>query len=161
MNFFLSKTYFLLIFPCFLLACTHSTTGYINPNKLVEDYHGAANKRQTFLNQTKIWQANLDSLTTEISALPPAQAKQKEQEFLQYRQVIQQKAQVEEARVNKAILTEVNAYIKQYGKEKGYDFILGATESGNIVYAAEETDLTDEILAGLNQQYDQRKESGK
>jgi hypothetical protein len=50
--------------------------------------------------------------------------------------------------VNQEILAEINTYIKQYGKEKGYDFILGATDNGNIVYAAEGKDITDDVLAG-------------
>lgn len=138
------------------ISCRHNLSVYINQNKLGLSYHGAINKQQAFLTQAKTWQANLDSLSTEMAALPPAQAKAKQQQFLQYRQAIQQKAQAEEARVNQEILAEINAYIKQYGKEKGYDFILGATDNGNIVYAAEGKDITDEVLAGLNKQYDQQ-----
>ncbi len=130
-------------------------TVYVKPSTLFSGYHGATLKQQAFLTQAKTWQANLDSLTTEMAVLPPAQAKAKQQQFLQYRQAIQQKAQAEEARVNQEILAEINAYIKQYGKEKGYDFIFGATENGNIVYAAEGKDITDEVLTGLNKQYDQ------
>jgi len=151
---------FYLTLPVALLAILHSCSlisiAYINPGKLSTSYHGTTIRHQAFQAQTKTWQANLDSLTTEMAALPPAQAKAKEQQFLQYRQAIQQKAQAEEARVNQEILAEINTYIKQYGKEKGYDLILGATDNGNIVYAAEGKDITDDVLAGLNQQYDQQ-----
>ena len=75
---------------------------------------------------------------------------------MHYRQAIQEKAQSEEAHSNQVILGEINGYIKYYGKEKGYDFILGATDNGNIVYAAEGKDITEEVLAGLNKQYDQQ-----
>lgn len=139
-----------------LCACTAHHTSFINPNKLVDGFHGAHARKQAFLTQAKTWQANLDSLSAEMAALPPAQAKAKEQQFQQYRQAIQQKARAEEARVNQEILAEINAYIKQYGKEKGYDFILGATDNGNIVYAAEGKDITDDVLVGLNKQYDQQ-----
>lgn len=151
----LLKTLLIVFTSSWLIsACEQQATQYIDSNKLAINYHGTTAKHKAFLNQAKTWQANLDSLTTEMAALPPAQAKAKEQQFLQYRQAIQQKAQAEEARVNQEILTEINAYIKQYGKEKGYDFILGATENGNIVYAAEGKDITDDVLAGLNKQYD-------
>lgn len=146
---------------CFASACNYNKTYYVNPIRLIEGYHGAAIKRQTFLNQTKIWQANLDSLIIELSTLSPDKAEQKKQEFYQYRQIIQRKAQAEETRLNRETIDEINTYIKQYGKEYNYDFILGATEAGNIVYAAESTDLTEKILAGLNKQYDQRKQPSK
>ncbi|UOQ75196.1 OmpH family outer membrane protein [Hymenobacter cellulosilyticus] len=145
----------------FLSTACKSGTVYINSNKIIEQYHGATGKKQAFLNQAKIWQANLDSLTAEMQAVKGAQAAAKEQQLLQYREAIQQKAQAEEARVSQEILTEINAYIKQYGKEKGYDFILGATDNGNIVYAAEGKDITEEVLAGLNKQYDQQHTAGK
>lgn len=54
------------------------------------------------------------------------------------------------------MLEEVNTYIKQYGKEKGYDFTLGATDNGNIVHAAEGTDVTEAVLTALNKQYAER-----
>ena len=50
------------------------------------------------------------------------------------------------------MLEEVNAYLKQYGKAKGYTFLLGATDGGNIVYAAEGTDVSEDVLVGLNAQ---------
>lgn len=139
-----------------LSMCTQNNAKYINPSKLIEGYHGATAKQQAFMSQAKIWQTNLDSLKTEMATLPLAQAKAKEQQFVQYRQVIQQKARTEEDHVNQEILAEINSYIKKYGKEKGYDFILGATDSGNIVYAAEDKDITEEVLTGLNKQYDQQ-----
>ena len=127
---------FLVILLVFFSGCKSNTAGYINPGKLVEGYHGAAPRRQALMSQARVWQANLDSLSTELAALPPAQKAAREQEFLQYRETVQQKALAEEARVQQEILGEINVYIKQYGKEKGYEFIFGATDQGNIVYAA-------------------------
>lgn len=153
--------FILAIITVCLSGCNNCNVTYINPSKMVEGYHGATGKKQAFMKQTKNWQANLDSLMAEMQALKGVQAAAKEQQFLQYRDAIQQKAQTEEARVSQEILTEINAYIKQYGKEKGYDFILGATDNGNIVYAAEGKDITEEVLAGLNKQYDQQHAAGK
>ncbi|MBD2767443.1 hypothetical protein IC235_06010 [Hymenobacter sp. BT664] len=53
----------------------------------------------------------------------------------------------------------MNASLKQYGKAKGYTFILGATDAGNILYAAEGTELSDGVLNGLNEQYDRQHSS--
>lgn len=138
-----------------MYSCTNKAA-YINPIKLVDGYHGAAPRRQELAAKTRVWQANLDSLTREFEAQPPAQQAAKEQEFLRYRESVQQQAQREDARLQQEVLAEINAYIKQYGKDKGYNFIFGATNQGNIVYAAEGTDLTEQILVGLNKQYDQR-----
>ncbi|GGF27937.1 hypothetical protein GCM10011383_44550 [Hymenobacter cavernae] len=99
----------------------------------------------------------MDSLAAETKAITAELTKRaKEQQLQQYREAIQQKAVAEQQRLDKETLDEINAYLKQYGKEKGYDFILGATEQGNIVYAAEGKDITEEVLTGLNQQYDRQ-----
>lgn len=148
-----------VVISSILYGCSSETIKYINPTKLMQGYQGATVKHEAFTAKTKAWQLNLDSLTTEISALPPTAIKArlaKEQQYLQYRETIQQQAAAEQRRLDKEVLDEVNAYIKQYGKEKGYDFILGATDSGNIVYAAEGTDVTEAILVELNKQYAER-----
>ena len=123
----------------------------------MKGYHGATAQHELFQAKAKIWQQRIDSLGTERQALDSellATREAKEQRLVRYRDAIQQQAQQENQRLTQAVLAEINAYIKQYGKDKGYTFILGATDSGNIVYAADGTDITDEVLKGLNSQYD-------
>ncbi|GAB3639154.1 OmpH family outer membrane protein [Hymenobacter arcticus] len=133
--------------------------GYVNPNKLLQGYHGATIQHELFQAKARDWQLRIDSLGTELQALrqaPAATRTAKEQQLLQYREAIQQRAQQENQRLTQAVLAEINAYLKQYGKQQGYTFILGATDTGNIVYAADEADITDEVLKGLNEQYDRQ-----
>lgn len=145
----------------FLIACNGSIANikYINSNKILQEYHGASIQHELFQAKTQDWQQRVDSLNTELQALskvPTATRAIKEKQILHYREAIQQQAQQENQRLTKAVLEEINAYLKQYGKERGYIFILGATESGNIVYAADGTDITEEVLKGLNAQYDRQ-----
>jgi outer membrane protein len=51
------------------------------------------------------------------------------------------------------VVTQVNAYLKKYGESKGYTVILAATEYGNLAYADDDLDITDEVLEGLNKEY--------
>ena len=140
-------------------SCTNKTINiaYVNPNKLLQGYHGAAAQHEVFAAKAKEWQQRVDSLSTDIKALntaPAAIRAGKQQQLLRYRDAVQQQAQQENERLTKSVLAEINTYLKQYGKEKGYTFILGATDSGNIVYAAEGTDISEDVLKGLNAQYD-------
>ena len=132
---------------------------YVNPNKLLQGYHSAQAQHELFQAKTRDWQLRIDSLGTELQALSQAPATTraaKEQQLVQYRSAIEQRAQQENQRLTQAVLAEINAYLQQYGKAHGYRFILGATASGNIVYAAEGTDITDDVLKGLNEQYDRQ-----
>ena len=133
------------------ISCSKISVCYVNPSKLLQGYHGATVQHELF--QAKVWQQRVDSLGIELQAITKAPATTraaKEQQLLRYRDAVQQQAQQENQRLTQAVLGEINTYIKQYGKKKGYTFILGATESGNIVYAAEGTDVTADVLQGLN-----------
>lgn len=158
MNFacnFLSLTVMVLLFS----NCDRNNTYFVKPSTLVQGYHGAITQHEAFKKKAQYWQQRIDSLNTELQVLsqsPISIRTAKEQQILQYRSAIQQQAQQENQRLTQQVLDEVNAYLKQYGKEKDYNFILGATESGNIVYAADGTDITDEVLKGLNAQYDRQ-----
>ncbi|MBO2009606.1 OmpH family outer membrane protein [Hymenobacter negativus] len=161
-----NKIYTYLVYMIFFLAIFATTSCncnfpmvYVNPNKILQGYHGSAIQHEILATKVKIMQQRVDSLDTELQALNTASAAtraRKEQQLLRYRDAVQQQAQQENQRVTQAVLNEINAYIKQYGKEKGYTFILGATDSGNIVYAAEGTDVSEEVLKELNAQYDRQ-----
>jgi outer membrane protein len=156
------RCFVFILFVLNILSCTnkhHPPLTYVNPNKLLQGYHGAVAQHELFQAKTRDWQLRIDSLGTELQALgqaPAATRAAKEQQLLRYREAIEQQAQRENQRLTQAVLAEINAYLKQYGKQQGYTFILGATESGNIVYAADEADITEAVLKGLNEQYDRQ-----
>ena len=132
---------------------------YVNPNKLLQGYHGAVTQHEIFQIKARDWQQRIDSLGTELQSLTKTSVafrNVKEQQLLHYREAVQQQAQRENQRMTQAVLSEINAYIKQYGKQHNYTFILGATDTGNIVYAAEGTDISEDVLKGLNEQYDRQ-----
>ncbi len=47
----------------------------------------------------------------------------------------------------------INAGIKEFGEQKEYDFIFGATGNGGLMYAKKGNDITDEVLRYLNKIY--------
>jgi outer membrane protein len=57
---------------------------------------------------------------------------------------------------NEKIWSQINQYVMDYGKARGYRFILGANGQGNIMYGDKETNLTQEITHYLNEKYEGR-----
>ena len=51
------------------------------------------------------------------------------------------------------IWKQINQYVADYGKENGYDYLLGATGQGNIMFAKEKEDITKEVLDYINKKY--------
>ena len=62
-------------------------------------------------------------------------------------------AQQEDSKTTGEVVSQMNAYLKTYGKSKGYKIIMAATEYGNIAYGEDGLDITEEVLKGLNDNY--------
>ena len=148
-----------------------SAVVYVDSNQLLENYEGMKVARQAFQQKASQWQANIDTLKVELDReISKYEAEKKsmsskerelnekligtkQQQFIDYQKGIQQKSQQEDYEMTQQVLTEVNAFIEDYGKKNGYDMILGANSSGNIVYAEDYLDITDELQEALNNSY--------
>jgi outer membrane protein len=144
---------------------------YVDSQRLVTGYKGAQAARQEFEAKSAVWKANLDSLRTEIEAkvtdyeskkaklstneqrLTEEVLLSKQKEYFNYEQAIQNKIKGEDQALTQKVFGQVNEYLNKYGKKKGYKIILAATQYGNIVYAEEGLDVTNEVMQGLNAEY--------
>jgi outer membrane protein len=155
----------------FLYLDTQNKYVYVDAQKLVNGYSGMKQARQEFEIKSNAWKSNLDTLRMEAEAkikeydskVRKISAKEKElleelieskqQQYMNYQQAIAEKIKQEDQQLTAQVLTKVNDFIKRYGKEKGYTIIMAATQYGNIVYAKDDADITDEVLVGLNAEY--------
>lgn len=53
------------------------------------------------------------------------------------------------------IWKQINHSIAAYGKEYGYDFILGASGDGNLMFAKESNNITEDVVRYMNAQYEE------
>ena len=54
----------------------------------------------------------------------------------------------------KVLSKEINDFVKEYAKEKGYNFVLGTSgEGGTVMYGEEKADITEDVLVQLNKAY--------
>jgi len=51
------------------------------------------------------------------------------------------------------LVKKVKSFVKEYGKDNGYTYILGANEAGSVLYGEEKKDITKEVLKVLNESY--------
>ena len=145
---------------------------YVDVNKLVEGYERTRVEREAFSKKTEVLKANVDSLVTgwqtELKNYEKERASMtkkeielkqellgnKQQQLNNYQQAIQKQIQEEDQKMTQTVVNDINDYVKEYGKSHGYPIIFGAGGNGNIMYAEKASDLTDEILEELNQQYE-------
>ncbi|TMM52151.1 OmpH family outer membrane protein [Maribacter algarum] len=155
----------------YFLLQSNSELVYVDVNKLLEGYNRTMAEREAFAKKTKVLKANVDSLVTnwqsELKAYEKERASMskkevelkqellnnKQQQLNNYQQAIQKQIQEEDQKMTQTVVNDINDYVKEYGKNHGYPIIFGAGGSGNIMYAEDASDLTSEVLIGLNAQY--------
>lgn len=178
MNFDLKKLPLYLAIAALLLslitlyfASSSSELVYVDVNKLMEGYKKTKTVKADFEKKATTMKGNVDSLVgnwqkelklyeKERSSMSAGELKLK-QELLQnkqqqlngYQEAIQKKIQEEDKKVTQTIINDINDYVKEYGKKHGYKIIFGASGGGNIMYATESSDLTADVLKGLNNEY--------
>ena len=77
----------------------------------------------------------------------------KQQQLVTYQKSIQEKAAQEDAKMTQDVINDVNAYLEEYGKNRSYKIIFAATNMGNILYANDGVNITEEAVEGLNKRY--------
>lgn len=175
----MKKTIPVLVFLALCLAAFSLYTSlksselvYVDVNKLLEGYKRTKVVRAVFEAKAKTLNANVDSLITgwqkELKDYEKNRSKyskrelklkqellgNKQQQINNYQQAIQKQVQEEDQKATQTVINDINDFVKEYGKKKGYKIIFGASGSGNIMYAEEEADLTEKVLEGLNAAFD-------
>src|SRR5690606_34436850 len=156
----------------FLFVNPSSKQVYVDVNKLIDGYKRTTVVRADFEKKAKSINANVDSLMTdwqnELKNYEKERSKMstkelelkqellgnKQQQINNYQQAIQKQIQEEDKKATQTIVNDINDYVKEYGKKHKYTIILGASGSGNIMYANEDADLTKVVLEGLNTEFE-------
>lgn len=159
----------------FLFNNQTNALAYVDTAKLMTDYKGMADVKKTIESKAKEWQATVDTLSLELQNDIKKYEKEsgqmterekkateellghKQQQFMQYKDASKNKVIEEEQKITNDALVKINSIINEFGKAKNYTIILGTT-TGNIVYANQTINITDEVLEVLNKQYEQNKQ---
>lgn len=150
---------------------TNSDLVYVDVNKLMEGYKRTAVEKSKFEAKANLLKSNVDSLLNEwqkelklyekdLSTMTSKEIELKQEllsnkqnQLNSYQQAIQRQIQEEEQKASQTLVNDINDFVKSYGKDNNYEIIFGASGSGNIMYANEANDITEEILKGMNEEF--------
>ena len=77
----------------------------------------------------------------------------KQQNLQKLQQEMTENAQREQMEINRKLYDAITNFLTEYNKEKGYQLILSTTLGGNVLFAQEGFDITNEVVSQLNEQY--------
>lgn len=77
----------------------------------------------------------------------------KEQELYQLQGNLQNKLAEEQQVAQRKVLNSIMEYLESIESEKKFQFVLGTTFGGNILYANKHLNISKEVIKGLNEKY--------
>ncbi len=150
---------------------TEMKTAYVDTAKLMEEYTEAKDVEAKFKAKSEAeakkfeveeanFKAEVANFQKNAQANGQAWAQQKNAELEQRQQRLQyaaqsvgQKLQMESAAEMDTLVKGVKAFLKEYGKEKGYDYLYGTGDAATVLYAKDQYDITKEVIKLLNDKY--------
>lgn len=82
-----------------------------------------------------------------------AELQQREQQLQYAQQGMLQQLQGESGVEMDSLVTKYKRIFKEFGKDKGYDYVFGTGEAATVLYAKESYDITKELIKLVNDKY--------
>ncbi len=154
-----------------LLKLESTKIAYVHSQELIYDYEGTKEAMAEFNKEKLKWQANIDTLNSsfgyavdnyknEFSNLSTKERDEiekklssQEYQLKGYREAIAKKVSEQDKILLEGVVNQINSFVESYGKENGYEIILGTNQTGNILYAEQTLDITKEIIEAMNKNY--------
>ncbi len=160
-------TFLLFVAYHFIFNKHTYSMAYVDSARLMMESNGMKKVKKEIEVKEKTWQSSLDTLAQEIqseikkyekerSSMNDREKKtteellgRKQEQFMQYKEASKNKLMGEEQKITNDELAKINTIITEYGKTHHYTIIFG-TNTGNIVYATDAINVTDQVLEQLN-----------
>jgi outer membrane protein len=144
---------------------------YVKSADLIYSYEGMKEAQQKQTAKTTELKSGLDSLqldfqkainqyNSEFQKLTKDEKLEREKllsiqenNIKKYSQSVDQKIKELDEQLTQGVLAQINSFVEDYAKKKGYDLVLGTTTSGNILFAKDYMDITQDVLTELNTNY--------
>ena len=110
-------------------------------------------KLRTFQNEVADFQRKLENngfLSRERAEQAQQKLAKKEQELQELEAKLTQDIMIENQKLNVQLADSLTTYLKEFNADGRYHVILSNTAKDNVLMAAEQYDITDEVVAGLN-----------
>lgn len=105
----------------------------------------------------KAFQAEAQAFQANAQKLSPQKQQEQYQVLGQKQQGLQQQFQYEQQQMQQmfnvemdSVISKVNTFVNDYGKNNGYAFILGKNEAGSVMYGKEASDISEAVTKALN-----------
>ncbi|WP_247232379.1 OmpH family outer membrane protein [Telluribacter sp. SYSU D00476] len=129
-------------------------------NKRFQLENDLTTRGRSLENEIAFFQQRAQTMTLDQARATEQQLMKKQQDLVQYRDRSAQQLAQQEADKNEMLYKQIQEYIKKYNDENQYEFVLGYSQGGGILYADTTLDVTQKMIAGLNKEYKDKASKG-
>jgi outer membrane protein len=113
-------------------------------------------KLLTFQNEVSEFQRKLENnafLSRERAEKEQQRLAKKEQELQALEAKLTEDILLENQNLNKQLVDSLNSFLKEFNADGRYHVILSNNANDNVLMAAEQYDITSEVIEGMNKRY--------
>ncbi|AHM58949.1 outer membrane chaperone skp (omph) [Flammeovirgaceae bacterium 311] len=117
-----------------------------------------------YTNRARGLESEIQTFQQTAQNMTMGQAKAREEELMrkqnnlmQYQQSLSQRLMQEQAKYQDSLYAEVRDYVKVYGEQNNLDVVLTYQKGSGVIYASDSLNITQDVIAGLNERYKQTK----
>ncbi len=118
--------------------------------KLQKEYENRATGLQK---EVSTFQRNAGQMTMNQARATEEDLRKKQQNLMQYQQNLSAQLMEEENKVNEELYQNVSQYLEDFGKDRDFKIVLTYTKGSGVLYADDSLDITQQVVAGLNETY--------
>lgn len=150
----LSKALFAVAVMGVLSSCSMKKSGYVDMFKLVQEFELQKEYSEEAKREIDREKSMIDSIIYTVQLRDPSSSENVKNELYA---ALYKKTEERNKEIEKMLWKRLNPYVADFGKEKGYSFIYGANGTGNVLYADESLNVTDELIKYVNKRYHDKK----
>ena len=162
----------ILLLVIFMSCQNQQKIGFVDNGKVVNEYQEKKDIEEKYTQKDLAFQKRTDSISKafqleaqefqlKLSSMPQSKQQEQYQILGQKQKMLQQQIQYEQQQMQQGYQTEIDSvivkikkFVKEYGKNNGYTFILGTSDNAaSVLYGTDENDLSQTIIDGLNSNY--------
>ncbi|GAB3177765.1 hypothetical protein GCM10027291_42150 [Telluribacter humicola] len=130
-------------------------------NKRFQLENDLTTRGRSLENEIAFFQQRAQTMTLDQARATEQQLMKKQQDLVQYRDRSAQQLAQQEADKNEMLYKQIQEYIKKYNDDNNYEYVLGYSQGGGILYADTTLNVTQKMIEGLNKEYSEiSKKSG-
>jgi outer membrane protein len=150
----LSKALFAVAVMGVLSSCSMKKSGYVDMFKLVQEFELQKEYSEEAKREIDREKSMIDSIIYTVQLRDPSSSESVKNELYA---ALYKKTEERNKEIEKMLWKRLNPYVADFGKEKGYSYIYGANGTGNVLYADESLNVTDELIKYVNKRYHDKK----